>query len=513
MSHDTGKDIKKYYDSENRLAVSISETLSDNVQVLTDIFNNCGDVVQKSFVLERKGKPGRIHIIYIDGLTNNQMIESTILKPLLYEWRGSTESDLKDAIFYLEAQTVDISEEKSFDNAVASVLKGDTAIFVDGYNTAFIVSSKKLPLRSISDNDKEGATRGPQDSFNEGIRSSTALIRRRIRDPKLKVEQGTIGERSRSDYALMYLEDVVMDGLVDEIKARFDKYDIDAIFDSGMVEHLLEESRYSPFPVFQSTTRPDKAASAITEGRVVIVVDNSPEVIIAPSNLNMLLQSSDDYYNRWTVATFARIIRYVAAFIAIAAPGFYIAAATYHTEMMPEKLLYAIAAARSAVTCPVIVEVLLMEFFFELLREAGLRLPGNMGNTIGVVGGLIVGQSAVEAGLVSTIVVIVVALTAIASFALPNEEFASVFRLLKFFIIITSALLGLYGFVLGLIIVAIHLAGLTSFGIPYMMPAVGGSINSMDGLKDYVLRAPLKDMKKRPFWADDNEKVRLKKKR
>ena len=224
----------------------------------------------------------------------------------------------------------------------------------------------------------------------------------------------------------------------------------------------------------------------------------------------MLLQASDDYYNRWAVGTFARLIRYMAAFIAITLPGLYIAVTVYHSDMLPTRLLYAIANARSIVTFPVVVEMLIMEFLFELLREAGIRLPGPLGNTIGVVGGLIVGQAAVEAGIVSTIVVIVVALTAIASFAIPNEEFASVFRLLKYFIILTSSIAGLYGFVMGLLIIAIHLSELKSFGVPYMMPAVGGGLK--DGAfhnQDFIFRAPISFMKKRPVWARWDNWIRL----
>lgn len=505
------KNTDELFDSDNKLNVSLSINLDENIKILDKLFDRCGDVVQKTFMLERVEGTVRIYIAYIDGLTDNTMIEETILKPLSYEWRGSSGKSFWDSILYKEAQTVDIKRESSFENTVQAILKGDTAVFVDGYCETLIISSKKYPLRSISENEIEAGLRGPKDSFNEGFRQSTALIRRRIKDSKLKVEQGTIGQRSRTDYALMYLEDIASPELVENIKERMDKYDIDAIFDSGMAEHLMEEKWYSPFPVFQSTTRPDKVAAGIVEGRVAVVFDNSPEVIIAPSNFNMLLQASDDYYNRWAVGTFARILRYIAAFITIAFPGLYISVTVYHSEMIPTRLLYAIASARSMVTFPIVVEVLIMEFLFEMLREAGIRLPGPLGNTIGVVGGLIVGQAAVDAGIVSTIVVIVVALTAIASFAIPNEEFASVFRLLKFFIVITSAIFGLFGFMLGMLIIAIHLSELKSFGVPYMMPVVGGD-NDLNGKQDFVVRAPIKTMKKRPPWARNKNQIRLKRK-
>lgn len=501
-------EVEELFDRNNRLVAKISLSIEENVKLLERLFENCGDVVQKSFVLTRANYPVRIHIIYIDGLTDNKMVEDAIIKPISYEWRESEEKDIFDSILYIEAQTVDIKEEQEFDSVIHSVLKGDTGIFVDGYNKAMVVSTKKLPLRSISENDTEAGMRGPKDSFNEGFRQSTALIRRRIRDSKLKVEQGYIGVRSRTDYAIVYMEGIARKELVDEVRRRITKYQIDGIFDSGMAEHLMEDNYYSPFPSFQSTVRPDKVASGILEGRVAVVFDNSPEVILAPCNFNMLLQASDDYYNRWAVGTFARILRYIAAFIAISLPGLYIAVTVYHSEMLPSKILYAIAAARSMVTFPIIGEVLIMEFLFELLREAGIRLPGPLGNTIGVVGGLIVGQAAVDAGIVSTMVVIVVALTAIASFAIPNEEFASIFRLLKFFIILTSSLLGLFGFILGLLIIAIHLSGLESFGVPYLLPVTGEQKVSEDD-KDFVLRAPIKAMTRRPLWAKGDNVIRL----
>lgn len=504
--------ITDLYDKDNKLKVDISKYLDINVEILKYLFDKCGDIVQKTIVLEREQGNTRIYVIYVDGLVNVQQIEDSIIMPLSYEWKNTDGRNIWESILYKESHSVDIKREASFDMTINSVLKGDTAIFVDGYDEALVVSTKRFPLRSISENDKEAGMRGPKDSFNEGFRFSTALIRRRIRDAKLKVEQGTMGQRTRTDYAIIYMEDIARPSLVQEIKDRIDRYDIDAILDSGMAEHILEDNWYSPFPMFQSTTRPDKVASGILEGRVAVVFDNSPEVIMAPSNFNMLLQASDDYYNRWAVGTFARILRYVAAFLAITFPGLYVAVTTFHSEILPDKLLFAIASARTMVTFPIVVEMIIMEFLFELLREAGIRLPGPLGNTIGVVGGLIVGQAAVDAGIVSTIVVIVVALSAIASFSIPNEEFASVFRLLKFFIIFTSAVFGLYGFILGLLLVAIHLSELKSFGVPYMMPVVGGLKGDVEERKDFIVRSPINTMKYRPLWAKSGNRIRLRKK-
>ncbi len=495
----------------------ISKNIEDNIKRVKALFEGCGDIVERRFDVRREdengfGKSaGSIYVVYIDGLCDNEMIENTIIKPVTWEWHKREDVSLWDAMDGFETQSADITHENDFENVINSVLKGDTGVFVSGADKAFVVSSKSLPVRGIDESSTEGGMRGPRDSFNESIRTSTALIRRRIKDTKLKILQDTIGVRSRTEYAIIYIEDIAKKELVDEIKERMREYEIDAVFDSGMAEHLMEKKWYAPFPVFQATTRPDKAASALTDGRVVIAFDNSPEVIIAPATINTLFQTSDDYYNRWPVATFARIIRYIAAFIAVALPGFYIAVTCYHREAIPDKLLYAIAVARSQLSFPIVLEVLIMELLFELLREAGIRLPSQMGNTIGVVGGLIVGQAAVEAGIVSTIVVIVVALTAIASFAIPNEAFASMFRLLKFVFIFAAAFYGLYGFLAVMLVLVYHLANLNSFGVPYLSPIVTCDYANVND-KDFVLRQPIKKFIYRPAWANRTERRKLRKK-
>ena len=328
----------------------------------------------------------------------------------------------------------------------------------------------------------------------------------------MKLKQGVAGQRSRTVYGLMYMEDLVYPSLLENIEKKLESFSIDGIYDSGMLVHLLEEKWYSPFPQIQTTQRPDKAASAILEGRVVLVVDNSPEVIILPTTFNTFFQAADDYYNRFAVGIFARCIRYLAAYITVLLPGLYVAITCYYPQVLPTDFLLAIVGARSDVTFPIVAEVLLMELLFELLREAGIRLPGQMGNTIGVVGGLIVGQAAVDAALVSTIVVIVVALTAIASFAIPNEDFSSTFRLLKFAMIFLGAVWGLYGILLGILVIQIHLASLESFGIPYMMPLVAGSIDDEIEFQDFVLRKPIFTMKDRPLYTRRHNRTRFRQK-
>lgn len=494
--------------------MEISKNLDENITVIKSKFDKWGDIVEKKFVLSRPGWSFEeaIYVVYIDGLCDHELIENTIIKPVTWEWRDADAEELWDRITSYEGQTADYITENDLNKVIKSVLKGDTAIFVSGSDAALVVSSKRFPVRGIEESSSEGGMRGPRDSFNENFRTSTALIRRRIKDTELKLEQNTIGRRSRTEYGIMYIKDIARPELIQKVRETLDTYDIDAVFDSGMAEHLMEKKWQEIFPTYQSTTRPDKAAAALVDGRVVVVFDNSPEVVIAPATINTFFQTADDYYNRWPVATFARIIRYLAAFIAVGLPGLYIAITCYHREIIPDKLLYAIADARSQLSFPVVVEVLIMELLFELLREAGIRLPSQLGNTIGVVGGLIVGQSAVEAGIVSTMVVIVVALTAIASFAIPNEAFASVFRLLKFVTIISSAIYGILGFILAMLMLVFHLASLESFGVPYMSPVVTCGYTG-DSARDFIVKSPIRKLVDRPGWSRLSQRRRLTRKR
>lgn len=524
--------MKIEYNSSNEIDLPIFPELNKTIETIESIFAGWGDIVKKEFELKRQGENRSIYIVYVDGLTDNEMVERTITHPLLYEWRDEenernpqttgyknnaekgTTADYEKAlgfyqIFNRETEAVDMKELSSMQEAVMGILQGDTAIFIDGQDKGILLSTKKYPTRSVSSPEKESGLKGPRDSFNENFRLNTALLRRRIKDPKLKLEQGDVGLRSHTVYGLMYMEDLAESELLARIRDKLDSFTIDGIYDSGMLVHLLEDKWYSPFPQVQTTERPDKAASAILEGRVVLVVDNSPEVIILPTTLNTFFQAADDYYNRFAVGTFARMIRYIAAYLAVLLPGLYVAITCFYPQVLPTDFLLAIVGARNDVTFPVVVEVLLMEFLFELLREAGIRLPGQMGNTIGVVGGLIVGQAAVEASLVSTIVVIVVALTAICSFAIPNEEFASTFRLLKFVMILLGAILGLYGILLGILVIQIHLASLESFGIPYMMPLTSGTVDEGVEFQDFVMRKPIFTMKDRPIYAKAGNRRRF----
>ena len=415
----------------------------------------------------------------------------------------------------LEKNALGISDMTLFETveeAADALFTGDVILFVDGFDKAVKIPDKGYPAMSVTEPDSEKVIRGSREGFADSIKVNTALIRKRLRTPKLKVKEVKMGTRSHTNVDIVYMEDLVYPSLLEEVERRLNRYEIDGILDSGMVEQLSEEKWYSPFPQFQTTQRPDRAAMAILEGRIVVLSDNSPSGLILPTDYNSFIKTSDDYYSRWEIASFARLIRYLAAFFAMTMPGLYLAVTNFHTQILPTTLLLSFAAARQGVPFPAVIEVLLMEIAFELLREAGVRLPGAMGNTIGIVGGLIIGQAAVEANIVSPIVVIVVAFTALCSFAIPNEEFATAFRLLKFLFLFLCSWLGFYGFLYGMLFVLIHLSHLKSFGIPYLTPFVGADLNDYEDERDSLLRQPLFCMKRRPIYAKRSQRIRLKRK-
>ena len=412
----------------------------------------------------------------------------------------------------LEQNALGISDATYFttiEEAGDGLLTGEAIFFVDGFAKAVKIPDDGYPNMGINEADSEKVVRGSNEGFGDSVKQNAALIRKRIRSPQVKVKEKKAGVRSNTNVYLVYMEGIVYPELVAKIEEQLDGFEIDGVLDSGVIEQLSEEKWYSPFPQFQTTERPDRAAMSILDGRVVVLSDNSPIALILPTDYNSFIKTSDDYYNRWEIASFERLLRYLASFFAMTLPGLYLAVTNFHTQILPTTLLLSFADARSGVPFPAVIEVIIMELSFELLREAGVRLPGAMGNTIGIVGGLIIGQAAVEANLVSPIVVIVISFTALCSFAVPNEEFATAFRLLKFFFIGICAWLGFFGFLAGLLAVLIHLSHLKSFGVPYLVPFVAADLNDYEDERDFLWRQPLRLLWKRPIYAKKNNRRKL----
>lgn len=501
-------------DLTNKIEVDISHILDENIDLFEALFKDCNDIVKKKFQIGEKDKTWG-YIAYVDSMINREVVEDAVLEQIITEVKevpknNTDRNNLLDYIKNYAVSTADIKEISTFDEVCISVMSGDTIMLIDGFNVGLRIATRGWPNRGVQEPDTEGVVRGAKEGFSEALRINTVLIRRRIRDTKLKVKQQQIGTRSRTDIALVYIEDIVRPQILEEIENRLKDYTIDAVLESGMLEELMERDWHSPFPRAQVTQRPDKAAAAILEGRVAIIVDNTPFVLLLPITINNLFHAAEDHYQSWVFSSFVRSLRYISAFFAIALPGLYIAVTCFHTAMIPPELVYSISAARNGVPFPTIIEVLIIELEFEFLREAGVRLPGSLGNTISIVGGLIIGQAAVEANIVSPIIIVIVAITAIASFSIPSYSLTNTYRILKYGVILASGLFGLYGFWISMLVILTHLVSLKSLNIPYLMPFVSDDINEYNDLKDTFFRLPITYYNKRPFFAARDSRVRLK---
>ena len=489
----------------------ISTDLQLNIDRYQRLFADCADIKMRRMALGQN-KSRECFIAYIEVSVSNMLLETTALGRAL-AYLGEAPDEEVNSV--LDKNAMGISDVTPFlyvEDAAQGMLTGDAILFVDGYDKALKMADKGYPGAAIKEPDSEKSIRGSREGFTDSIKMNTALIRKRLRSTRVRVKELEQGVRSHTKVDMVYMQDLANPMVLEEIQKRLEAYEIDGVLDSGVIEQLAERKWYSPFPQFQTTQRPDRAALAVMEGRVVVLSDNSPVALILPTDFNSFIKTSDDYYNRFEEATFARILRYFAVFFSMALPGLYLAVTNFHTQILPTPLLLSFWEARIGVPFPAALEVILMELSFELLREAGVRLPGAMGNTIGIVGGLIIGQAAVDANIVSPIVVIVVAFTALCSFSIPNEEFAFSFRILKFFLIIMSAWLGFFGLLVGLLVILIHLSRLKSFGIPYLMPFVGADLSGYEDERDSIWRAPFRRLTRRPIYANEKERVKLKRK-
>jgi spore germination protein len=492
--------------------MSFTPNIETNLDNLKKVAGGSADFVFREFVV---GKAGiKCGIMYVDGLIDrlvihDQIMDSAMVEATRFEDLSGvtlTKGTLFDYLFNRGITVADMKIMEKFSDAIDMVMSGEVLLIVDGTPKCMIISARGWASRGITEPVTEGVIQGPRDGFTETLRTNTSLLRRRCKDPNMIIKTIKLGRRSKTDVCYVFIKGIVKEGLIDELEERLSKIDIDLIFESGQVDQLIEDDSISPFPQSQLTERPDKVVAAIAEGRAAILVDGTPFAIIIPTTLYQFLQSPEDYYDRWIIGSFIRALRFFATFIAALGPSLYIAIVSFHPGMIPTELALSIAGAREGVPFPAIVEASLMEITIELLREAGARLPKPIGQTVGIVGGLIVGEAAVRAGIVSPILVIVAALTAIATFVIPTYSAAVSFRLVRFPLMVMAAIFGLYGVMLGFIMLNIHLVTLKSFGVNYLSPQTPFQVRDW---KDTVLRFPSKYMFFRPSYTEPVDMVRM----
>jgi len=504
---------EQLFQKKPKAKTPVYKELDANLEIIKETLSFCDDVVYREFKIGQKQEM-KAALVYTEGLAGKTMLDESILEELMYFTRMANmdsnvfKQKIHEAILDSSISVANVRESDDLDEVIDAVLIGDAVLLFDQWDKILILDAKDWPTRSIGQPEMEMVIRGPVDGFNETLRVNTALVRRRIRDPNFKIKQMQIGKRSKTDIAILYIEGITNKEILKEVKERLDQIQIDAILESGYIQQLIEDEWRSPFPQIQNTQRPDVVAAALYEGRVAIIVDNTPYALLMPATVATFIQSPEDHYERSCIATAIRLLRVSTLLINLFLPALYIAITSFHPGILPTDLLLYVAGSRLNVPFPVVIEAFIMEASLELLREAGIRLPGPIGATIGIVGGLVLGQAAVEAGIVSPLMVIVVALTAMAAYASPSYAFAISFRLLRFALMGAAAFLGLYGIILATLIILTHLCNLKSFGVPYLSPLVSSEMNWQD-FKDFFIRVPLHMMRRRPQFLRPEDSIRM----
>lgn len=464
------------------------------IEHLQRLFTETPDLVIRKLPIMQTGETAIL--AYLDGLTDKNSVNNDVLYPLQFEGRRGEPGD---ELFMTVGHIVPYT---AWTHIVKAILHGDSVLFVDGRTECYALDTKGWPQRAIEDPQLEPSLKGAHQGFLETGSQNIALIRRYIPNRELKIKQFAVGKRGPASVSILYLEDVTNKQFLQRLEDRIKQIDVDVIINTGELVEFIEDSPYSLFPQLITTERPDAAASQILQGRCVIVVDRSPSVLIGPVNFMAFFQSIDDYSTRWSIATFLRLLRIAAFFIAAFLPALYIAVVSYHFEIIPMKLLITLGESRGRVPLPPFVEAVLMELTLEILREAGVRLPAPVGQTVGIVGGIVIGQAVVQAGLISNVMVVVVAFTGISSFILPNYDMVAAVRLIRFILMILASMFGFVGIMIGFMIMLEQLIALKSVGMPFGIPFA--PVRFAD-LKDTILRLPLWMMDKRPLSASPQQ--------
>ena len=512
------KQLKNLYKSQQKTAPGQNEaaaqpepipvTLTEIKEKLSSVFTGCDDFRTREIFIGKSQK--KCLITYIDNLANNELLNNNIVRPLLLtelpenfilENSSKLIEILADRVFCDSS----IEMKDDWHKTIESLMSGDTVIFVPGNSKALVAASRGWEARSVSEPQTETVVRGPREGFIEDIGINCALLRRKLKNPNLKMERITLGRESKTPICICYLQGIADQKLIEEVKSRLSKIDIDAILESGYIEEMIEDAPLSFFPTVGNSEKPDVVAGKILEGRVAIISDGTPIVLTVPYLFIETLQSSEDYYSSSVTSSFLRAIRIVCFYVSILLPGLYVALLGFHQSVLPLNLLLTISASQEGIPFSPLVEALFMGLTFEILQEAGIRMPRAIGQSISIVGALVIGEASVRAGLVSDPMVIITATTAITTFILPPLQRVLPFFRLAFTVI--ANVLGLLGIFLLLIAMVVHMCSLRSFGVPYMAPLA--PFVPAD-LKDVFFRVPHWAMQTRPQSLTWQETSRVK---
>ena len=489
MFNDTGTKLQENADNKNK---PLSKDFDENLQAIRAIFDLSSDLILREFNIGTEQKL-RVFAVMISGLINEASVNQNLINPLMFLEKDINKNNGFMIIKQCALSVASVKEAHTLEETVDAILSGDTALFIDGSNTVLICSIRGWEARGVDEPKTEAVVRGPREGFVEALGTNTALIRRKIKNSNLKFEQIIIGKQTKTNVCVAYIKGIANEKIVQEVKQRLTRIETDSILESGYIESFIEDAPLSLFPTVGNTEKPDVACAKLLEGRVAIITDGTPFVLTVPYLFIEAFQNAEDYYSRPFYTTFIRWLRWLGFFISTFLPAIYVAITTFHQELLPPALLVSIAAAQEGTPFPSVVEALLMQVIYEILREAGVRLPRPVGQAVSIVGALVIGEAAVSAGLVGAPMVVVVALTAISSFVV--SPLADVNTISRVVMIILGGFAGLYGIMLGFAVFLIHQCSLRSLGIPYMSPLAPTTFSD---LKDIFIRAPWWAMFTRP---------------
>ncbi|HOO12518.1 MAG TPA: spore germination protein [Bacillota bacterium] len=485
-SESSAKDMVDGVDYKER---SMSTNIHNNLKIIKEIFNypENGDLIFREFKV-KIGTFHRVTAVFINGLVDKAAIHNTVIYPLMqYSGEGDEKGDVIDYIMKKVVPSDLVVKGQTYGQVVDGILEGKTAIFVGNSRQALLIDTSGWRTRNVEQPVSEKTVKGPQAAFNEDFMTNISLIRRSLPSHNLMNEIVYIGSEQKNTCSVIYLKNIANPSLVKEVKRRLNSIKTDYLPDGGGLEQLIEDHPYMLVPQVINTERPDMVVSSLLQGKVAIVLSNSPNVLIVPVTFWEFIQSPEDRYLRSGFGTLLVMLRYLALTTTLFLPAFYIAIINFHQEMIPTDLLFSFAGARERVPFPTIVEVLIMEVSFELIREAGIRIPGLIGPTLGIIGALILGQAAVAAIIVSPVVIIIVALTGIGSFALPNYSFSFAARTARFINILLASVLGLFGIAFSVFIALAALSGMRSFGVPYLAPVAPPTKSAKSAVTSFPL--------------------------
>ncbi len=467
--------------------IKLTASVGKNIRLVREALGESMDLNLNRFRAGPAAVPGAA--FYIDGMVNNRSIEELLraVKIDLAEsdFKGTGPGELLDTVKERLITNVEVKETAELEPLLISLSRGETALMFEGTDRALLCDTRGWATRALEEPEAEVVIRGPREGFVESIHINTALLRRRIHSPQLWIQEVEVGRITRTRVGIAYIKGLADEKIVGEVRSRLKAIDIDGVLESGYLEEFLHDHPLSIFPLVFHSERPDRVAGALLEGRVAILTDGTPYVLVVPNNFISMIQAPDDYYELFPIGSLVRILRLISFAISIFLPGVYVAVLNYHPELLPPVLFLRIAAAREGVPLPVAVEAFVMEAIFEILREAGLRLPRMIGPAISIVGALILGDAAIRAGLISPAIVIIVAFTAIASFSVPVFSLGIAGRISRFAVILLGSVFGLLGVQFAAMVLLVHLCALRSFGVPYMYPFAP---LVLDDLKDSIVR-------------------------